>query len=267
MAQPTDNTPQIFQPEYYRRLYEIEEKHWWAMGMRDLMAAWLDKALAGRATLHALDVGCGTGLVLGWLRRYPLIGKAVGIDLSAHALAFSRQRGATALARAAADRLPLSAGHFDVIVCLDTLQHVAPACADRETVVECARLLRPGGYLFLRTNSALGHRPLRGVDPNLYRRYRLPELSAMLGEAGLSVERASYANALLSVWGMLVEYPGAGRQTTNPIGPGLSIRPPRSAVVSRLLYGVLRFEAWLVGRLGLALPFGHSIVILGRKPG
>ena len=257
-------THHVFEPDYYQHIHDLEGTHWWHVGMRDLMARWLDPALAGAQPLRVLDVGCGTGLVVNWLRRYSLAGEPAGIDLSAHALAYGRERGAIALALATANRLPLPAEHFDLVVCLDTLQHIAPAGADRESIRGFARVLKPGGYLFLRTNSALGHAPLRGSDPNLYRRYWLRELADMLGEAGLEIQRASYANGLMSIWAMLKEYltphrPGA------PIGPGLSIRQPRFTLINAILYRLLSIETWIIGPLGRQLPFGHSIVILARK--
>ena len=254
----------VFEPDYYQHIYDLEVTHWWHLGMRDLMVGWLDPALTGAQPLRVLDVGCGTGLVVNWLRRYPLAGEPVGIDLSTHALGYGRERGASALALATANLLPFPAAHFDLIVCLDTLQHVAPAGADRVSVREFARVLKRGGYLYLRTNSAVGHAPLRTADPNLYRRYCLPELTEMLSNAGLSVERSSYANCVMSIWAMLKEYLTAHRQDA-PIGPGLSIRLPRFAVINAILHSLLRIETWIIGPLGRQLPFGHSIVILARR--
>lgn len=34
-----NNTPQIFEPDYYQQLYDIEEGHGWAQGMRDSIHA------------------------------------------------------------------------------------------------------------------------------------------------------------------------------------------------------------------------------------
>ncbi len=257
--------PHVFEPDYYQHIRDTEEVHWWAVGMRDIMAAWLDPALAGAGPLRVLDVGCGTGLVVNWLRRDSLMGEPLGVDLSAHALAFGRQCGATALGLATANGLPFPANDFDLVVCLDTLQHVSPEGADRETLLEFARVLKPGGRLYLRTNSVLGHAPLRGADPNLYRRYQRQELVEMLKKAGLETQRSSYVNSLMSAWAMLKEYLAASRQTA-PIGPGLSIRLPRFAVVNKMLRGLMMMEATLIGPLGWQLPFGHSIVILACKP-
>jgi 2-polyprenyl-3-methyl-5-hydroxy-6-metoxy-1,4-benzoquinol methylase len=59
-----NSSPQIFEADYYQKLYEIEENHWWEMGLRDAMDALFHKALAGRQNLRVLDVGCGTGYIL-----------------------------------------------------------------------------------------------------------------------------------------------------------------------------------------------------------
>jgi ubiquinone/menaquinone biosynthesis C-methylase UbiE len=258
------SAPNVFDPVYYQRIHDLEERHWWHVGTRELMAAWLEAALTATQPYRVLDVGCGTGYVVNWLRRFALAGEPIGVDLSAHALAFGRGRGAQALALATANCLPFSSADFDLVVCLDTIQHVAPVGADQVSLNEFARLLRPGGHLYLRTNSAGGHAPLRGVDPNLYRRYRISELEAMLRLAGLKVERASHINCLMSGWALIKEYLNTNR-VSPAIGPGLAIRMPPVPFNTLLRY-LLLGEAWLTTRLGLQLPFGHSIVVLAHKP-
>ncbi len=289
--------PRIFEPGYYHRLRDIERRHWWSRGLRRAMRALLRRAVGTRGVGRLLDVGCGTGYLLEVVRAWGLAGQAVGVDVSLHALALSRSeegRGATTaraasaaapaavelagppavgpprgagLAAASAPELPFAAESFDLVLCVDTLQHLSPAGADRRLLAEIARLLRPEGVLCLRTNSALGHRRLRGADPDLYRRYRRRELAEMAAAAGLAVERATYLNCLPSLPGMLKELfrPSAGRSPAS--GPTLSIQmPPRSrAGTGEVLHAVLAVEAWWVGR-GLDLPFGHSLALVARKP-
>lgn len=262
--------PQIFEPDYYQRLYDIEEQHWWALGMREAMVGLLRAPLAGRTQLRVLDAGCGTGYLLEYLKRcYPLAGEPVGIDVSPHALKFCQRRGASTLALASVVQTPFPSASFDLIVCIDTLQHLSPAGADQRAVAEFARLLRPGGLLYLRTNSALGHVSLQGTDPHQYRRYHLATVMALLTAAGLTVERATYLNALPGAWAMLREYVrGVQPHATAASGPGLALRPyPRQlSWVDRVLHGVLRCEAWLVGALRLNLPFGHACAFVARQP-
>lgn len=260
--------PQVFERDYYQRLYEIEERHGWATGMREAMEALLRPAVAGRERLRVLDIGCGTGFLLGHLqRRYSLAGEPVGIDVSPFALQYCRERGASALSLASAVQLPFASNAFDLIICIDTIQHLSPAGADESAVREFARVLRPGGALYLRTNSAVGHTPLVGVDPNQYRRYRLSDLAAMLASAGLTVERATYLNALPGAWAMLRERTRARQQVAAAIGPGLAIHlyPPHLAWLNRVMHSVLAVEAWVLGAWRIDLPFGHSTAVVARR--
>jgi len=272
----------IFEPEYYRRLYEIEAGHWWSIGMRSAMQALLAGVLDEPRTIHlpdnthdpvvraldigirALDIGCGTGFLMNVLADTPAIKEVAGLDYSLDALRFCRLRGLSHLLQGDAGRLPHRTGSFDLIVCIDTLQHLSPAGADREGLGEMARLLRPGGMLYLRTNSALGHRRLRGVDPARYRRYRREQLIQLVESAGLQVHRATYLNCLPSLWATLKEMIRPAGEASRA-GPGLAIRMTGNRCLAQALERVLRFEAWLVGRVGLDLPFGHSLAVVARK--
>lgn len=274
-----DAVPHIFERDYYQRLHDVEEQHGWAQGLRVAMDALLREPVQGMGPLRVLDIGCGTGYLLNYLQRYRLAGEPVGIDVSSHALEFCRGRGATALAEASALTTPFAGGSFDLIICIDTIQHLTPAGADRQALVEFARLLRPGGLLYLRTNSAKGHVPLTGVDPDQYRRYRLEEVESLLRGSGFAIERGTYVNAAPGAWGALREQwrawrsagAGLGRsrrtQQAAAIGPGLAIRPypPHLDWLNRVLYTVLAAEAWLLRQAGVSLPFGHSIACVARR--
>ncbi len=267
----TQSSPQIFEREYYQRLYEIEEKHWWAQGMRDAMVALLHQPIAGKQNLRVLDAGCGTGYLLNFLQEhYPLDGEPVGIDVSPHALQFCELRGSTELKLASVTEVPFEDASFDLIICIDTIQHLSPADAPRKAIAEFARLLKPDGLLYLRTNSALGHPPLKGVDPDQYRRYDCNTVKQMLIEAGLKVERATYLNAIPSIPATIKEYIRASQpeqHTTAAIGPGLAIQPPspRPSLSGFIKHRMLKFEAWLLGSLHLDIPFGHSCGFVARR--
>jgi demethylmenaquinone methyltransferase/2-methoxy-6-polyprenyl-1,4-benzoquinol methylase len=110
---------------------------------------WRQQAIAGLALARGervLDLGCGTGDLAEEAARVGA--RAVGIDLSAGMLAVARQRGIAGLALVRGDalRLPLANGACDAAVsgfALRNLTAIAPA------LVECARVLRPGGRLAL----------------------------------------------------------------------------------------------------------------------
>ena len=111
--------------------------------------------IAERAVLkgaRVVDVGCGGGLLSEAMARAGA--DVVGIDLAPAVLEVARlhllesglkvdyrETGAEALAQAVG-------GQFDVVTCLEMLEHVPdPASVIRA----CADLLRPGGRLFVST--------------------------------------------------------------------------------------------------------------------
>ena len=63
----TDDAPRIFSPEYYARMGALEAGFWWNAAMRDTAARLLKQAALPDVGM-SLDVGCGTGHTMGWLR-------------------------------------------------------------------------------------------------------------------------------------------------------------------------------------------------------
>jgi len=249
--------PTIESPAYFRLLAEVEARHWWSAGMWQLASYWLDAALAGRSGLRALDVGCGTGLTAVRLSRRGDVGRVVGLDPSPEALKFAR-RHALPLVRGSALDLPFASGRFDVVTCFDVVQHLPPGAYPR-AAEELCRVLAPGGVAVVRSNG-------RGWSGG-GSAHRLGGLVRVLESAGLTVRRASYANALPSlaqeVRGALARKGGA---RGHPSGGGLTIRVP-APWQNRVMRGVSGAEAWAAGRLGVPLPFGHSTLVLAGRDG
>jgi SAM-dependent methyltransferase len=145
---------------YYTRYYRDELA---IPGWRDLVRvrlhdglhegrrlARLERAL-GRclAGLRLLNVGCGTG---GFNEAAERAGvRTWGVDIDGEAVAIARARlGPGRIARAAAEALPFRSGAFHVVYCYSTLEHVADA---PRALAEMARVLRPGGALYLHAPS------------------------------------------------------------------------------------------------------------------
>jgi len=105
--------------------------------------------LAGKAVL---DVGCGGGILSEAMAR---LGAGVtGIDLSEKALKVAQLhllegRLAVQYELESAESLAGSrAGQFDVVTCMELLEHVPDPAS---TVAACARLAKPGGQVFFST--------------------------------------------------------------------------------------------------------------------
>jgi len=108
------------------------------------------KPLDGKS---ALDVGCGAGLLTEPLAR--LGAKVTGLDASPDLIAAARQHGeAQGLAiDYRTGELAELAGQFDLITCMEVIEHVADPAA---FVHALAKRLAPNGLLVLSTPNATG---------------------------------------------------------------------------------------------------------------
>ena len=130
-------------PDEYKFLYELEERHWWFVGMRRIVAALLDgEAPAGAERI--LDAGCGTGLMLSWLRRYGKESSVFGLDYNSFALRYSAQRGERLLVEGSIAAMPFPSNSFDLVTTFDVL-HSFPVSGAAAPFAELARVLKPGG--------------------------------------------------------------------------------------------------------------------------
>jgi SAM-dependent methyltransferase len=237
----------------YARMYEVEDRHWWYLGMRAIALALVEGGLHPDARRRVLDAGCGSGANLVVLAPY---GRCVGIDLSADALALARSRDAAA-ACASLSRLPFGDGLFGLVTSFDVLYH-RWVPDDAAAVRELARVLEPGGLLLVRVPAL---RILWGAHDEAVHsrhRYTLAEVRGLLRGAGLDVVRATYANTFL--FPVLLLRRSLDRLTGHQ-GSDVALLPaPLEALFRRLLL----FEARLLRTR--SLPFGASALVLARKP-
>ena len=105
--------------------------------------------LAGR---NVIDIGCGGGILTESMAKKGA--KVTGIDLSQKALSVadlhSLESGVQVRYQliAAEDMAAQEAGQYDVVTCMEMLEHVPDPAA---IVKACATLVKPGGHVFFST--------------------------------------------------------------------------------------------------------------------
>lgn len=239
---PTGQNPVIGEP--IRHGYTGVEKR---LGLAARFVDWQDAAV--------LDVGCGNGAYT--LEIAKRAARTVGIDLEAAHLAEFAERAAGAadvsMARAAGERLPFADQRFDVVFCIETLEHVSD---ERETLGEIRRVLRPKGHVVLAVPNKwylFETHGLRGMKGS----HRLPFASWLPQRIHRRI-----ANARIYTAGEITRLVrDAGFQALRLDW----MLPPLDKVGSRALRSGLR------GLLRAAEPtplrrFGVSIIVVARKP-
>ena len=100
---------------------------------------------------RVLDVGCGDGWVLQELTGLGALG--LGLEMSDEAVVRARARGVEAV-RADVDggKLPVDNGAFDVVLCLDVLEHLF---APERLLAEMRRVVAPSGRVVLAVPNGL----------------------------------------------------------------------------------------------------------------
>jgi SAM-dependent methyltransferase len=241
--------------EEYQVMYQVEDSHWWYIGMEAITRRVLELRYPRGSKLHILDAGCGTGAVLGYLADY---GTVTGFDYSAEALHFCQQRNRERLAQASVMALPYPAASFDLVASFDVVC-VFGVPDDTLALHEFARVLVPGGRLILRLPGTPWLSGQHDVSVDIRERYTTHSIADKLRAAGLEPEQVTYANTFLFPLAVVKRFaerffpPQAGSDLTIGLGP-----------FNGLLRTILTAEAPLVARGGF--PFGLTVVALARKP-
>lgn len=213
---------------------------------------WIEPHVRGRI----LDIGGGTGNHLAFLKHAEI----VSIDLSAEAVEELRAKhrdlpnwsfeAGDITNPVLVDRLgPAS---FDTVLSCNVFEHIPD---DALAFVHAAKLLKSGGHLVLLLPA---HPRLYGSMDKLaghFRRYTRDSAAARLADAGLQEVELRYVN-LVGALGWFVN----NRLVSHHDLSAPSINRQIEAFDRMLIPVLMRLE----GRR--AMPFGQSLVCVGRKP-
>jgi SAM-dependent methyltransferase len=229
-----------------------DEDHWWYRGRRSILRAMLDRLpLAPGARL--LDAGCGSGRTLDELARY---GRPTGVDLSPEAVATARRRGHDDVRVARVEELPFADATFDVVTCLDVVEHTPD---DRATLAELRRVTRPGGLLLVTVPAYQALWSWHDEVNRHFRRYDSSSLRSAARDAGWDLVGDTHFNSVLLGPAAVVRL--AQRHRGGHAHSDLDLTP---AALNRLLELPMRLESRLIAK-GMRLPAGLSLLAVLRR--
>lgn len=244
---------QGYDPAYYDELARLELRHFWFRARNRLIVHALRKYLASSKSF--LEIGCGTGTVLGAIHAALPHVAASGSELFVEGLAFARARVPDVrLMQMDATLIPFI-DEFDGIGAFDVLEHIDD---DRRVLGEVHRALRPGGIVVLTVPQ---HPWLWSHQDELahhVRRYRRRELEDKLRQCGFRIlQSTSFVTILLPLLAL------SRRATTrHDDDPFHEMRI--GAVPNAILGAVMGFE-YLLLKAGLQLPLGGSRLVVAIK--
>ena len=220
--------------------------YWWYRARTQLLREVLEPYL-GRPGL-SLDVGSADGPSVGWMRRGQ---RHLTLDIVPEGLVPGEGVCGSVTA------LPFADGSFEVVSAFDVVEHCAD---DRRAMAELVRVLVPGGRLLLSVPAYQWAWSDHDVRAGHHRRYTRPQLVALAEEAGLRVERTTYAFS--SVFPLFVAERAARRlRRRTADAPRLTPVSPR---LDRVLMGLCEVDRRVLGRRNL--PFGSSVLLAASKP-
>ncbi len=251
-----------YDPEHYKILEEVEERHFWFAGRRGVVLAALKRTIPDLRSRRLFDIGCGTGALLEFLAGHgvPVAGAC---DTSSESVRRVRSRLDIPLILVDEGQLPpLGLGH-DLVGMFDVLEHLD----DDLAVVEAIRnALLMGGALVL---TVPAHPFLYGgLDEIAHhrRRYSRPELRRLLERAGLKVRLISHFMSPLVpilVSQRILERLVGRRETRADEGKPIEFRVIPG--VNGMMQALLALERTVMDLV--PVPFGSSLVAVAVRTG
>lgn len=238
----------------YANLERVERDHWYYVGKRALVQAWIARVRPLGPDDVLLDCGAGTGRFAAELDPHC---RVLVLDDHDAALQLLRARfRAEQVLELADDRIPLADGSLDCATALDVLEHVPD---DVAMIRDLHRVLKPGGVAVITVPASMALWSDWDEVLHHFRRYDRRGLVALFDPRHWELVHVNYTNVLLypAVW--LVRrwrrwFParaGAARAEDR-------VPPP-------LLNGLLRSLFVRTGLTRVSWPFGVSLILIARR--
>ncbi len=248
-----------FNKENFKFLFEMEQRHFWHVGRREIIYALLQQVYREKlSAVSMIEIGCGNGSVLQFLKS-----KGVDIeggDLFLEALQFCRKRVDVPLYQLDARNTPFADEQYDVVGLFDVIEHIDD---DEAVLKETYRICKSGGRVILTVPANRWLWSYFDVMSRHKRRYSRKELYQKLQRAGFVIEKISFY--VFFLFPLFFLYRAVENMRSSSDSKGLSSRAEVQTIplINEVFLGTLRFERLLIK--DTSLPLGTSLLAIARK--
>ncbi|QDT56685.1 trans-aconitate 2-methyltransferase [Caulifigura coniformis] len=253
-------------PAEYDRMAALEETHWWYAGVRDLFSRLLKRPrFSPPDRPRVLDAGCGSGAHLQMFQSLLNPSYLGGFDLSPLAVGHARQKNPQAdVYEGDLCHPEIRTPDLDLLFCCDVL-YTTPLDEGTAGLKTLTRTLRPGGLLLLHLPAYNWLRSRHDLAVHTRQRFTTSSARKLLELLDLRVELLSYRMSVLFPALVARRAPSLlfrRHEDSGDVVSDLAATPP---LMNRVLESALKAENRIIS-CGIPLPFGSSIVAVGRKP-
>lgn len=250
---------------HYKTISRVESEHFWFRGRGTMLAALVERFIqhhsdgAGfipkKERRSFLEVGCGTGIVLGQLQALGF--DVTGLDVNQTAIAYARITCPGARFVRQSIYSFQSPHRFHAIGAFDVLEHQT---RDVLFLKHCHELLENDGMLFLTVPAGMWLWSALDVLSGHKRRYEAEDLRQKLQKAGFHIVFLNYWNVLTLPWYILFRIYAIRQKSAATMD--VYLRKP-NVLVNKLLTYLLRLEQVMFFRHRLFR--GATLVICAKK--
>ncbi|MDZ7900394.1 MAG: class I SAM-dependent methyltransferase [Arcicella sp.] len=183
--------------EEFKMMYEAEEKLWWYRILHEKVVVEIQLKFGSKKDISILDLGCGTGGLLHYLRNNKFT-NLQGIDYSDASIHFSKLRKLNVQKASIDDILTLFEGQkFDAIICNDVFY-----CLDKIQIISALQdisiLLKPQSIFISNNNSFDIFYGTHDIAVGGKWRFTVRDFQGFLQNTPLQIQHHSYWTWVLS---------------------------------------------------------------------
>jgi len=245
------------EPNQYKYMFEVEDKHWWYVGNHEMFLQLLQKHKVLKDDISVLDAGCGTGKWLEILKQTNRISET-GIDYQEIALDFAKTRGDLNLKIGDINKPIFPESSFDLITTFDVICNTN--VSDPLAVSNFHTWLKKDGHLLLTVPAYKFLLSKHDEMVHQNKRYTKKQINKLLEDNGFEIVALSYCVCLLfpvAVIKRTLDKIFSSKETEHN-----EVKLPLN-MINQFFLWIMRIENFLMRYVSMS--FGLSVMVLAKK--